>query len=296
MGTAWAEASPEARAVFDRADAILGNRLGAPLSTLCFEGPGDVLDRTDVSQPAIFVAGIASWRGLLARAGLGEGDAPLAACAGLSLGEYTALHIAGSIDFEPALELVALRGRAMQHAAQNSEPSGMVALIGPTDAQAGEVAAAAAQDQVLVCANFNAPGQVVLSGHLEACERAAAIAGVRGFRAAMLKVAGAFHSPFMAGAAAKLGEALERTEIRPARCPVLSNVTGAPHADKIPASVRSRLVEQLTSPVRWSACVEWLVGHAAGEPHELAPGRTLAGLCRKIDRTLKVQNHDLPTD
>ncbi|MEO0631957.1 MAG: ACP S-malonyltransferase, partial [Planctomycetota bacterium] len=194
MGRAWAEASPEARSVFDEADAVLGSDLGAPISTLCFEGPEETLGRTDVSQPALYVAGIACWRGLSASLGFAEGEAPLAATAGLSLGEYTALHIAGAISFEDGLRLVALRGKAMQDAA-TAAPSGMVALIGVDEQQAQSIVDESREDGVLVCANFNAPGQVVISGDADACDHAEGVAKANKVRATRLAVAGAFHSP-----------------------------------------------------------------------------------------------------
>jgi [acyl-carrier-protein] S-malonyltransferase len=297
MGRAWAGASGAARGVFEEADAVLGDRLGAPLSELCFEGPSERLNRTDVSQPAIYVASVACWRGLLEQWSMSGSDAPLAATAGLSLGEYTALHLAGSVSFRDGLELVALRGRAMQDAAEAS-PGGMVALIGATDEQAEDICGKAREESVLVCANFNAPGQVVLSGDLAACERAAGIAGGLGIRAAPLPVAGAFHSPLMAPAAERLGEALEKTPITPPRCPVYSNVTGGQHSPgpgrTMEQSIRARLVEQLTSPVRWSQSCLAMIGGLAGGFHELAPGKTLAGLMRRIDRSVKVVTHDEP--
>jgi|MGYP002780937612 [acyl-carrier-protein] S-malonyltransferase len=298
MGKAWFDASPEARVVFERADALLENRLGAPLSTLCFEGPAERLNQTDVSQPALYVAGVACWRALLARWSYGNGESPLAATAGLSLGEYTALHLAGAISFEDGLELVVLRGRAMQDAAEAS-PGGMVALIGADEAQAQQVCDKARASDVLVCANFNAPGQIVLSGHKTACERAATVAGEMGLRATVLTVAGAFHSPLMQPAADRLRAALEKTPVRAPRCPVISNVTAQPHAPDA-GSIRQRLVEQLTSPVRWAqSCAALGAAHAlAGSPsrgaefHELAPGKTLAGLMRRIDKNVKVTTHD----
>jgi len=309
MGRAWAEASAEARAVFAEADAHLGDRLGAPLSRLCWEGPAERLNQTDAAQPALFVAGVASWRGLLATwnagaAGTGV-EAGLVAAAGLSLGEYTALHLAGAFSLRTGLELVALRGRAMQDAAV-AAPSGMVALIGATEEQAQVVCDAARGAGVLVCANFNAPGQVVLSGDAAACQRAVAQAAAAGLRAAPLPVAGAFHSPLMVPAADRLASALAQAEIRPPRVPVVSNVTALPHAPgpglTIEQTIRQRLVEQLTGPVRWAASCQWLVGHAASSGpaaptadfHELAPGTTLAGLMRRIDRGIKVITHDQP--
>lgn len=293
MGKAWADAAPEARKAFAEADAILGDRLGAKLSDLCFTGPVERLNQTDAAQPALFVAAVASWKSLLAAWGFGNGESGVVAAAGLSLGEYTALHLAGTISFKDALELVALRGRAMQDAAQ-AQPSGMVALVGTDEAQAEAVCAAARGGDTLVTANFNAPGQVVLSGHKAACERAAKAAGDAGLRAQPLAVAGAFHSPLMAPAADRLAAALARVELKPPKFPVLSNVTAAPH-DPDPDSIRRRLVEQLTLPVRWAQGCQWLVGNAQGRYHELAPGKTLAGLFKRIDRSIKVESHDTPT-
>ncbi|MBL8963995.1 MAG: ACP S-malonyltransferase [Phycisphaerae bacterium] len=292
MGKAWHAASAESREVFDLADRVIGNRLGALLSSLCFDGPVDRLNRTDVSQPAIFTASMACWMGLTASAGFARGEAPIAATAGLSLGEYTALVIAGSMAFEEALELVALRGRAMQEAAEAS-PGGMLALIGADEAQAQAVCDKARGGEVLVCANFNAPGQIVLSGHATACERAVAAATELGLRATPLPVAGAFHSPLMQPAADALAEALGRAAISAPRSVVISNVTARPH-DPDPASIRRRLVEQLTCPVRWSASCEWLLAGFKAGFHELAPGRTLAGLMRRIDKNTKVINHEEP--
>lgn len=299
MGRAWAERSEAAAKIFKQADEQLGDRLGTPLSTLCAEGPAESLNRTDVTQPALFVASVASWHGVLAERGLTPGDAPIAAAAGLSLGEYTALHLAGAVSFEDGLELVTLRGRAMQDAAE-AVPSGMVALIGADELQAEAVCQAARGEGVLVCANFNAPGQVVLSGDSAACERAVEEAGRAGLRATPLSVAGAFHSPLMQPAADRLEKALAETRIQAPRCPVLSNATGRPHesasGDTMTHEVRCGLVAQLTSPVRWTDCCRWLIEHAQGQWHELAPGRTLAGLMRRIDRAVKVETHDEPTD
>jgi [acyl-carrier-protein] S-malonyltransferase len=301
MGKAWYQASVDARAVFDEADQVLGSRLGASLTALCFEGPPDKLNRTDISQPAIYTAGVACWRALLAKWGSGDGEAPLRAVAGLSLGEYTALHLAGAFSFRDGLELVALRGRAMQDAAE-AVPSGMLALIGADEASAqavcDEAKGGGGGTDVLVCANFNAPGQVVLSGSRSALERAAAVATAKGLRSAPLPVAGAFHSPLMAPAAERLGSALEQTPIKDPRAVVVSNVTGRPHGAEggrtMADSIRGLLVKQLTSPVRWAESCAWMVANAKGEFHELAPGATLAGLMRRIDKATKVLSHDQP--
>lgn len=306
MGKAWLEASEAARAVFAAADRHLGDRLGASISKLCFEGPADTLNKTDVSQPAIYTTSVACWRAL--QESPARRDGPPAATAGLSLGEYTALHVAGAISFEDGLELVTLRGRAMQDAAESPEAmsgggGGMVALIGGTDEQAEQIAREARGSQVLVCANFNAPGQVVLSGHKQACERAAKVAESMGVKSTLLQVAGAFHSPLMAPAAERLGQALARTSIKAPSCTVVSNVTAQPHTAD-PDMIRRRLVEQLTSPVRWAQSCAWLAGQTSGASGgaggggfsyvELAPGRTLMGLMRRIDKSIKVDTNDVP--
>lgn len=289
MGRAWRDQHPLAAKVFEEADRIVGTRFDRPLSELCFSGPEGVLNRTDVAQPAIYVAGVAS-----ARALWGEDleSISLAACAGLSLGEYTALHLAGAFSFAEGLELVLLRGRAMQDAAE-AVSSGMVALIGAEPAQASEVCERAAQGGVLVPANFNAPGQIVLSGESAACDRAVQVAGEMGLRASKLAVAGAFHSPLMTPAADRLSAALASAPIRAFSAPVLSNVTGQPH-EPAPQSVRVRLVEQLTRPVLWTQCCQWLASHVQGTFHEAAPGRVLSGLMRRIDRNIKVTSHEEP--
>lgn len=313
MGRAWYDRSPEARRVFEAADRAIGDRLGGDvsLSRLCFEGPVDRLNRTDVSQPAIFVCSMACWVGLLAGWGAGSQggveEAHLAGAAGLSLGEYTALCLAGTFGFEEGLELVLLRGRAMQDAADavrnadGTPGSGMVALIGADASQAEQVCAEARGGEVLVPANFNAPGQIVISGHIGACQRAVEIAGRLGLRATVLPVAGAFHSPIMQPAADRLSTALANTPIRTPRCPVMSNVTAAPHSPDagvggtIEAAIRARLVAQLTHPVRWAEDCSYLAGHIKGEYHELAPGKSLAGLMRRIDKSIKVEPHDEPS-
>lgn len=295
MGKLWYEQSPEARAVFERAEEMLAGRLACSLKTACFEGPEELINRTDIAQPALYVCGVASFVGRF-----GNPDATnLGATAGLSLGEYTALHLAGAFSFEDGLESVTVRGRAMQDAAEASN-SGMLALVGADEGQADEVCRRAGEGDVLVPANYNAPGQIVLSGSKAAIERAAGVAGEMGLRAAVLAVAGAFHSPLMAPAAERLREVLERVEIRRPRCPVLSNVTGVAHgtgADEgrpIGESIRERLVEQLTAPVRWAQGCGWLVGSVAGAYHELAPGKVLSGLMRRIDREVKVASHADP--
>jgi [acyl-carrier-protein] S-malonyltransferase len=296
MGRAWFEQSPEAAQTFAAADEILGDRLGARLSDLCFNGPAETLNRTDVSQPALFTVGVACHQALVSS---GWEGAP-AALAGLSLGEYTALHLAGAFTFEDGLELVALRGRAMQDAAEASEGS-MVALIGADESQAREVCEKARESGILTPANLNAPGQIVLSGDASACDRAEHVASEMGFRATRLQVAGAFHSDLMAPAADRLRAALDGVEVKSPSCPVMSNVTAVPHGPDesaglgLEGAIRRRLVEQLTSPVRWSECCQWLAGNVSGNYHELAPGKVLSGLMRRISRETKVTSHDQPS-
>lgn len=293
MAQRWCEVSAAARAIFDQADSVLADSLGAPLSTLCFEGPEDTLNRTDVSQPAIYTASVACFAAWLEGEGKAPADMGIGATAGLSLGEYTALHLAGAFSFEDGLKLVALRGRAMQDAAEAIESS-MVALIGADEESANAVCDQARGDDILVAANFNAPGQVVISGSASACDRAEGVAAEMGLRATRLSVAGAFHSPIMAPAAERLGEALASTDIKAPACTVMSNVTAQPHTDDAD-TIRLRLVEQLTMPVRWAACCEHLV-NTIDEPsfHELAPGKTLAGMMRRIARGTKVIGHNEP--
>lgn len=284
MGRGWADASPEAAGVFAEANALLG----IDLRGLCFDGPEDQLNRTDIAQAAIYVTSVACYRALVARGELG----PIKATAGLSLGEFTALHLAGAFDFATGLKLVRLRGQAMQEAAEASQ-GGMVALIGADEAQAVALCDEARGDEVLVPANFNAPGQIVVSGSAGACERALAVADKMGLRATALKVAGAFHSPLMQPAADRLAAALEEATWQTPSVPVVSNVTARPH-ESDPASIRKGLVAQLTSPVRWAESMTWMAANVPGQYVELAPNKVLAGLMRRIDRNIKVQNHSEP--
>jgi [acyl-carrier-protein] S-malonyltransferase len=293
MGRAWFESSPVAAQTFAAADEALADSFESPLSDICFNGPDDQLNRTDVAQPALFVCAVASHQALVSA---GWSDTP-AASAGLSLGEYTALHLAGTLSFGDALKLVALRGKAMQDAAEASQGS-MVALIGATLEQAQQLCDAARQQDVLQPANLNAPGQIVLSGSASACARAIDTAHELSLRATPLSVAGAFHSPLMRPAADRLKAALANTEFKAPVCPVLSNVTGQPHEAQgdlsLEDTIRKRLVEQLTMPVRWIENCQWLAKNVEGEYHELAPGKVLKGLMRRIDKSISVEAHDEP--
>lgn len=329
MGKAWFDASPAAAAVFEEADAVLGDRLGAPLSRLCFDGPADRLNQTDASQPAIYTCSIACYRALVERGG----EMAIRATAGLSLGEYSALHIAGVFDFAQGLELVSLRGRLMQEAC-NASLGGMVALIGADEEQARTVcerateaagagseptrvargaavgregadpgrsaAVALAEErqdpprQVLVPANYNAPGQIVLSGHLQACERAVAVAEEMNLPAKPLTVAGAFHSPLMQPAADRMAEALAGVTFQNPNIEVWSNVTAQPHDSQDMELLKQRLVEQIIRPVKWAQSCLGLPADGTIEFRELAPGGVLRGLMRRIDKKKKVTSHDEP--
>ena len=307
MGKNWFDyanpaAQTAAREVFASADKQLGSRLGVTLSELCFNGPAERLNQTDASQPAIYTVSMACWAGWLASQNVTQSDAvaSVKAALGLSLGEYTALALAGAFSFEDGLELVTLRGRAMQDAADSPAAragggGGMLALIGATDEQAAEICDKAREKDVLVCANYNAPGQVVLSGHKVACERAAKVAETMSLRSSMLQVAGAFHSPLMAPAAEQLGTALAKTPIKPPRSTVIANVTARPYGNGTSVNeseIRQRLAEQLTSSVRWSQSCQWMAGNVQGEVYELSPGKTLMGLMRRIDKAVRVNGLD----
>lgn len=284
MGKSWYDSDVDARAVFEEADALLG--IG--LTRLCFEGPADDLNRTDIAQAAIYTCSVASYLALRRQGKLGD----LAATAGLSLGEFTALHLAGAFSFADGLKLVRLRGMAMQDAAE-ATPSGMVALIGAEQEDAERLCLAVidrvrGDDQVLVPANFNCPSQVVISGSKAACDCAVQVASEMGMAAKALAVAGAFHSPIMQPAAQRLAKALEQTRWHEPTVPVLSNVTGQPHDAANVESIKGLLVEQLTRPVQWAKSMLWSNMHLSGRYIELAPNKVLSGLMRRIDRKCPV--------
>lgn len=280
MGKDFLEASDAARSVFEKANSILGFDLGA----ICFAGPEERLNQTDISQPAIYVTSIAACEAARSR-GIID-DAAVSVLAGLSLGEYTALHLGGAISFEDGLKLVAARGKYMQEAAV-AVPSGMVALLGADEAAVAGLCEKAAQGEVLVAANFNAPGQIVVSGAIAACKRIIDIAGAAGFKAVELKVAGAFHSPLMQPAADRMKSELDKVRIaRPERT-VYANVTAQPHTE--PNDIRRLLVEQIVRPVKWEQTMQALINQPM-RFIELAPGRTLTGLAKKINRRAPIES------
>ncbi len=280
MGRDFAEQHDAARKVFDEADSIVGSEL----SRLCFEGPEEQLNQTDVAQPAIYTTSVACHAAAAAAGRLPE---DVASYDGLSLGEYTALHLAGCFDFTTGLKLVQARGRYMQEAAV-SVPSGMVSLIGADEQQAADFCEQAGHGHVLVPANYNCPGQIVCSGAMPAVQRLEEVAKEHGVRAVVLKVAGAFHSPLMQPAADRLAEDLEQVEMAAPRTSVWSNVTAQPHGEDV-AEIKSLLIRQITEPVRWQQTMEQLVGDGSAFV-ELAPGRVLAGLLKKVDRKAQMTN------
>lgn len=282
MGQDFAAVSRAAAALYEAADHILGRSLSA----LCFSGPAERLNATDISQPAIFVTSVAMWRAL-EEAGITQDWNP-GAMAGLSLGEYTALHLAGWVSFEDGLRLVAERGRLMQAAAE-VQAGGMISIIGLDESTVVEVCRQAAEGDVLNPANFNCPGQIVVSGAKAACDRVIPLAERAGARAIPLTVAGAFHSALMAPAAQGLRSALRAVKITPGRIGVVSNVSADYHAD--PDGVRRLLGEQVVRPVRWQASVERLIAEGYERFIEVGPGRVLTGLMKKINRAATAVNY-----
>jgi [acyl-carrier-protein] S-malonyltransferase len=282
MGRDVADAHASAAEVFAEAD----QTLGFELSKLCFEGPEERLSATDIQQPAIFTTSVALFRAAVDAQRFSAND--FVAMGGLSLGEYTALHLAGALSFADGLRLVARRGQLMQAAAE-ANTGGMVSLIG-----------AKSEDDVLnLCervaehgrvrpANFNCPGQIVISGDKAACDAAAELAGEFGYRAVALPVAGAFHSAHMQSAAEGLRGVLAECEIRPPEIRVIANV----HADyhTTPEAIRDLLVQQVISPVRWQACVERLIADGCDAFWEVGPNRHLTGMMRKINRKMPTTN------
>ncbi|MHC4261605.1 MAG: ACP S-malonyltransferase [Planctomycetota bacterium] len=284
MGKAWYDQFPTARSVFDTAD----ETLGFSLTGACFEG-GDDVHRTDIAQPGILTTSIAILSVLVER-GLDLEQA--AFTAGLSLGEYTALWVAGAIDFEDAVRLVRLRGEAMQDASE-ATPSSMTSLMGADLETAETLAAIGAEHGICAVANLNSPGQIVLSGELaalDAVESAAKGHGVR--RALRLTVAGGFHSECMRPAAERLAVALAETEIRTPRIPFLTNVTGEPVTD--PDQIRGYLADQVCSPVLWEKTMRWAVDNGHRDFLEPGPGAVLSALVKKVDRDVNTRSVDAP--
>lgn len=280
MGRELYEQLPAARALFDRANAILGFDLKA----LCFEGPAAALEATDVSQPAIYVASLAALEAL--KAEQPEIVAGCAGAAGLSLGEYTALVFAGALDFETGLKVVRRRGEAMQAAALAS-PSGMASVLGLDEAKVDELCARA--DESLWKANLLGPGNIVVSGAAETMTRVESIAAELGaMKVIPLQVAGAFHTPLMRPAADALAEVLAAAPFQAPRIPVYSNVDATVHDD--PDDIRRTLVAQVVGSVRWEESMRRMLADGFDTFYEIGPGRVLAGLMKRIDRKTPITN------
>jgi [acyl-carrier-protein] S-malonyltransferase len=279
MGQALAEAFAPARDLFDEIDEALSQHL----SRLMFEGPEDELMLTENAQPALLAASLAVVRVLESGGGFDIGH-HAAYVAGHSLGEYSALAAARALSVGDAARLVKRRGQAMQKAV----PVGigaMAALLGVDLETAREIAQAAADDQVCTVANDNGPGQIVVSGHREAVERAVALAAAQGARRSIvLPVSAPFHSPLMVPAAQVMAEALAETRIDPPLAPVVANVTAVPTSD--PAEIRELLVAQVTQMVRWRESVQMFALDEVEEVVEIGAGRVLAGLVKRIERAL----------
>jgi [acyl-carrier-protein] S-malonyltransferase len=276
MGKDLAEAFPAAKSWFDRANAALGYDLAA----ICFTGPEAELTKTENAQPGIFLVSWIAFQLLKERAPALE----FQATAGLSLGEFTALTAAGALSFEDGLRVVRQRGRFMQEACEVTR-GGMAAIIGLDEAVTREVCAQAG----VVLANLNCPGQIVISGAADKITRACELAKAKGARRALpLTVAGAYHSPLMASAQPKLEAELAQVTVNPPAVTVVSNVTAQPHEN--PQAIRSRLVEQVTSSVRWEESMRFLLAQGFTRFIELGPGTALSGFMRRIDKTAQVLN------
>jgi [acyl-carrier-protein] S-malonyltransferase len=277
MGRALYDSSVAAREVFERADAALG----WSISKICFEGPKEELTRTANTQPALVTVSLA------ALAAIREAHPNLPRprfTAGHSLGEYSALVAAEALELEDAVRLVHLRGKAMQEAVPEGQGT-MAAILASKD-EVEAICNEAANGDVLAPANFNAPGQIVIAGHAAAVDRALSLAQERKVRAMPLKVSAPFHCSLMAPAAAVMKQALSEVKVQTPCIPVISNVEAAPNAD--PRRAAELLVQQVDGPVKWDQSVAHMASAGVQRALEIGPGRVLAGLIRRIDKTIQV--------
>jgi [acyl-carrier-protein] S-malonyltransferase len=276
MGKNLAEKFPSAKAWFDRANAALGY----DLASICFNGPEPELTKTENAQPGIFLVSWVAFQLLKERVPSLKFDAT----AGLSLGEFTALTAAGAMSFEDGLRVVRQRGKFMQEACDVTK-GGMAAIIGLDEAPTREVCAEAA----VVLANLNCPGQLVISGETDKIANAVELAKAKGAKRALaLPVAGAYHSPLMAGAQPKLQAELAKIKISAPGVPVISNVTGQPHG--APTEISARLIEQVTSSVFWEKSMRYLLAQGFTRFIELGPGTALSGFMKRIDNGAQMLN------
>ena len=288
MAKELCDTSPEAKKMFD----VAADILGYDLLDVCANGPEERLNSTEVSQPAIYVSSMAALEKMKSTP---EGKADIDAvdvCAGLSLGEYTALAFAGAFSFEDGLKLVKLRGESMQ-AAADAQPSSMAAVIGLTSDKCEELCKAASEQsgKDVRVANYLCKGNYAVSGAVEAIEKVEEIAKPE-FKAKMavrLSVAGAFHTDFMKPAVEKLEKQLADTPINATRIPVISNVDMQPHTDA--DSIRKTLATQVTNPVRWEGSMKKLIEEGLESGTEVGPGKVISGIVKRIDRKLPVENY-----
>ena len=274
MGKDLYESNPLAKELFEKANDILGYRI----TDIMFDGTDEDLKQTKVTQPAVFLHSVIS------AICMGDEFKP-DMTAGHSLGEFSALVAAEALSFEAGLRLVYARAMAMQKAC-DAAPSTMAAIIGLPDEKVVEVCqAVSTDDSVVVAANFNCPGQIVISGNVEAiklaCEKMKE-AGAK--RALPLNVGGAFHSPLMQPAKEELQKAIEQTEVKAPKCPVYQNVDALPHTD--PEEIKANLIAQLTSSVRWTESVKHMIADGADDFTECGPGKALQGMIGRIDKTV----------
>jgi [acyl-carrier-protein] S-malonyltransferase len=282
MGRDLYEQNDEARALFDKADQVLG----FSLSRICFEGPEEELKQTKNTQPAIFL------HSMVVAGLLSKDQASMAA--GHSLGEYSALVYAGALSFEDGLRLVRLRGELMQKAG-TEKPGTMAAVVGLDSKVVEEVCKEASAAGVVQPANLNSPGQIVISGSVNGVRKGMELAKTRGAKLTKeLQVSGAFHSALMASAGDGLKAALEKTTILDAAVPVYANVTAKPVTGA--AEIRSLLYAQLTSPVRWEEIVRNMIADGAGLFVEVGPGKVLQGLVKRIDGSVQVKGVEKMSD
>lgn len=268
------DAHAEAREICQAANRLLG----FSLTDVMFDGSADDLKQTKVTQPAVFLHSVVAQRLMT----IEQPDM----VAGHSLGEFSALVACGALRFEDALLLVSARAQAMQEACE-ANPGTMAAVLGLPDEQVVEICEQITNDHIVVAANFNCPGQVVISGEIDAVETACVAMKEAGARRALkLPVGGAFHSPLMQPAAEDLKAAILKTEFRKPFCPIYQNVTAKPSMN--PEEIRENLLKQLTSPVRWTESVQNMIADGASEFYEFGPGDVLKGLIRKIDATVTV--------
>ena len=275
MGRDFADALPACKAMFERANEVVGY----DLTSICFDGPQEELNLSHHAQLGIFISSVAAYKAMDDRGLIGNVDY----LAGHSLGEWTALHLAGVVGFEDTLRILQARGSYMQTACEDA-PGAMLAVMNLSGERLIEIAAEAE----CFVANFNSLSQTVLSGRIETIEKAEALAKEAGAkRTVRLPVAGAFHSPLMASAAEKMDKFLSSIKLQEPYIPVISNVTGRVHELE---NLQARMVEQIISPVRWVACIESLVRAGVQQSVECGPGKVLAGLIKRIDKNLAVRN------